>query len=778
MNERLSFGRCLSALRAFGQRVTPKATRRARKRINYHNAFADGAVQRKAERSNLLLVLHECSRTGAPLLGQALAIELAEKYNLLIWAGQDGEISPNLKSLSVKFGIGFGTATENRRLVTELNRAFPLKIAVVNSVESTPAAISISAAGVPILALVHEYAEYTFPQDKLDRLMLAADRCIYPSDCVMESVARALEQYRGARPRHGIVRPQGLLPAEMTARSRGTPPPPGLIKRIEGKKLVLSAAFVHIRKGVDLFIQTAGQLAAMPGGEDVHFLWIGAGYHPEYDAGYGAWIAAAIDRMGLKQKVTMLDAQASLEWAFDRADIYFLPSRLDPFPNVAVDAMQANLPIVCFDKAGGIAEFMRRHSAQGRVVPHLNTAVAAEAILELLHNPPESLEGGKYGQENSKIVEQHLNFDQYLAIVHEEMDKACHAHQWRADQVNEIDVSHFFDADFYDPDRQKPKQTKEALEEYVLLASKGLVTRCSRPGFDDLAYLAKHMCDTPPGLAPLAHALRSDKKPPRSHDCVVVDPSCPIDTSPGSVDSELNIALHAHLYYSETIKDFSRLLIDSGVRCDLFVSTKDTDTAEELGRSLQGFTSGQIQIRVTPNCGRDIGPMITEFGSTLLGGNYDLIGHLHGKKTLAQGSSFPANEWRQYLWAHLLGSRQSWNELCKSFCDDQQLGLVFPEDRRCVGWSDNLPAALNIAKRLKLSSPLPPSPIFPLGNMFWARPRAIASLLNSGLDWADYPTEPLDRDGTVLHALERLLPTICEDANYRWKTIYIRGTGW
>jgi lipopolysaccharide biosynthesis protein len=57
--------------------------------------------------------------------------------------------------------------------------------------------------------------------------------------------------------------------------------------------------------------------------------------------------------------------------------------------------------------------------------------------------------------------------------------------------------------------------------------------------------------------------------------------------------------------------------------------------------------------------------------------------------------------------------------------------------------------------------------------MFWARPEALAPLLRLGLTWDAYPREPLHNDGTILHALERLLALVAEEAGYHYETTYL-----
>ena len=105
----------------------------------------------------------------------------------------------------------------------------------------------------------------------------------------------------------------------------------------------------------------------------------------------------------------------------------------------------------------------------------------------------------------------------------------------------------------------------------------------------------------------------------------------------------------------------------------------------------------------------------------------------------------------------------------------KDFGLIFPEEPHLCDWDDNLAIAKELANRAGLPAPLPPFFEFPVGTMFWARPKALAPLLELELDWDDYPEEPLANDGTILHALERLLAFAAQKQGFTYATVHIPG---
>ena len=71
--------------------------------------------------------------------------------------------------------------------------------------------------------------------------------------------------------------------------------------------------------------------------------------------------------------------------AYELSDILFLSSRLDPLPNVAIDAMFNRLPVICFDNTTGIADHLKENGlGEDCVIPYLNVEQAALRLAELI----------------------------------------------------------------------------------------------------------------------------------------------------------------------------------------------------------------------------------------------------------------------------------------------------------------------------------------------------------------------------------------------------------
>ncbi len=740
-------------------------------RPDFTSCITQGEAEFDSGKPTLLVANHEASRTGAPLVGLNVGVAFADTHNVVAYLGAPGPLQRDFAARSCAVVTGPFSALDAEYLLRHLKETHQLSAVLMNSVETDAFAPAALQAGLPSVALVHEFAEYTLPTGRMSAVVELVDRVITPASLIRDSVQAELLATRSGRANNLVVRPQGALPslpgddaaedlAEDDIRaSIGAAPGP------EKVKVVLGAGRVQMRKGVDLFVQTAAEARRIVG-DGIRFVWVGDGYSPGTDVQYSAWVADMVRRLDLENHVFFLPAQSSLDALFAVSDVFYLPSRLDPFPNVALDALRAGRAVVCFDRATGVVDALSnapgRKAAAGAAVPYCDVKEAAKALVRLLQ-PAEA----KRALGNAALARRHFAFADYAAAISEELTAAAALREAAVRAADAVFACGRFDAAFHDnlPAPAEPSRLRAAVRDYVARGQKGIVACNPCPGFNE-GVARLRLAQPGPALA------GADTSP--THRCVVLG-----DEAPPA--APLRAALHLHLHYPELAPEFAaRLSAARGAGqapLDLILTTTSDARRIEVEYAFRGHKGGSVRIVVVPNRGRDIGPFLTEVGPLVQDSGYDVIGHLHGKRSLAVDATL-GDRWRGFLLDTLLGGTAGLPAIWALFAGDPDLGLVFAEDRHCVGWSKNRPDAEALAARMRPVPVLPEWPVFPIGTMFWARPAAVAPFWALGLGPQDLPGEPVAYDGTALHAVERMLPAVCESTGHGWCTVHRKGAGW
>ena len=97
---------------------------------------------------------------------------------------------------------------------------------------------------------------------------------------------------------------------------------------------------------------------------------------------------------------------------------------------------------------------------------------------------------------------------------------------------------------------------------------------------------------------------------------------------------------------------------------DLLVSVTNPAAGEVAKACLRDYSQGSVDVRVFDNCDRDLGPLLSGFGKTILE-RYDIIGHMHTKKSVGiySGEAF-VQHWVQFLYANLFRMSTRWRIIC------------------------------------------------------------------------------------------------------------------
>lgn len=233
------------------------------------------------------------------------------------------------------------------------------------------------------------------------------------------------------------------------------------------------------------------------------------------------------------------------------------------------------------------------------------------------------------------------------------------------------------------------------------------------------------------------------------------------------------IAAFVHCFYPDVLPLILQRLQNIPGDVDLYLSTNVEEKKAEIAELTASWRKGRVEIRIFPNRGRDIAPKFVGFKDVY--SRHDLFVHLHTKKSSHAGDILSG--WRDYLLDNLLGSPEIVRSNLSLF-DDPKIGVVFPQHffkvRTMLNWGFDYdmarallaPMGVSLNKNLTLE--------FPSGSMFWGRTDALNPLLESKLQFLDFPEEAGQIDGTIAHAIERSLLMIVESRGYEWLKVVQR----
>jgi glycosyltransferase involved in cell wall biosynthesis len=187
-----------------------------------------------------------------------------------------------------------------------------------------------------------------------------------------------------------VVIPQGVGEAAWQTEAR-----PGYLRercggRAGDRPIVLFLSRLHPKKGVtDYLLPAFARLRADA------FLAI-AGGPDEHEPGYECEVRAAVERLGLSERVALLGPVRPAErwWLFDGAAVFVLPSHSENFGIVVMEALARGLPVL-ISQGVQCGDHVLRAEA-GRVVP-LDVGDVAAGLDDLLGREQARREMGRRG---------------------------------------------------------------------------------------------------------------------------------------------------------------------------------------------------------------------------------------------------------------------------------------------------------------------------------------------------------------------------------------------
>jgi len=251
------------------------------------------------------------------------------------------------------------------------------------------------------------------------------------------------------------------------------------------------------------------------------------------------------------------------------------------------------------------------------------------------------------------------------------------------------------------------------------------------------------------------------------------------DTDQGGVDpSTLRVGVLAHIFYP----DMADELLDLADRLPGGYTLVATTTTEEKREQIlqvlvaRGRTGDEVRV-VPSNRGRDITAFLIACRDVLASDRFDVVVKLHTKRSPQAGFN-RARHFRSLLFDNLLHSEGYATNALRLFAEHPSLGMAFPpmvhRGYPTLGraWFTNRPAAEKLAERLGIDIVFDDvSPVAAYGSMFFARPAALAPLVDADLRFEDFPDEGGYADGGMAHVVERLFAYAAISEGYQVRTI-------
>lgn len=333
-------------------------------------------------RARVLLIGHDAYPAGAQMLLLQIGRQMMRGHGVAVefLLLGDGALLPAYSQLATTHVARDRVALAQRIAAA---RAAGVTRALVNTSAAAHIIAQLDSAGIEAVLLVHEMP-LILAANRLARGAAAgaalARRVIFPAACVRDVFPNS-ERIEAERQR---ILPQGLYRAvafDAAARERvraelGVP---------EEAALVLGAGHGDMRKGFDLFLQVA-RLARRQSAP-MHFCWVGT-----LDPGMEVYLAPEISAACATGTFHVPGFQTDMAAWLSAADVFALPSREDPYPSVALEAMAAGLGVAAFAGAGGISELLGDPAALvsrgldgriGAVVPMADTGALLQALAAL-----------------------------------------------------------------------------------------------------------------------------------------------------------------------------------------------------------------------------------------------------------------------------------------------------------------------------------------------------------------------------------------------------------
>lgn len=240
------------------------------------------------------------------------------------------------------------------------------------------------------------------------------------------------------------------------------------------------------------------------------------------------------------------------------------------------------------------------------------------------------------------------------------------------------------------------------------------------------------------------------------------------------------VALIMHIYFDDLVDYCLEYAKSMPEYADIIITTNKDSIKNDILQKKDRIICNELKVRVIPNRGRSESAILVAVKDIVM--NYDIVCFAHDKKSLQVKPALIGESFSYKCFENILGSKDYVNNILNLFKENKHIGLACPTPPNaaefysvlgCLEWGPNFEVTKNLLEDLNVKVPLSEEkpPMSPLGGMFWFRPKALKAFYDRNFDYDDFPLEPIEVNGTMLHAIERAYPLVAQYHGYY--TMYI-----
>ncbi|MGX2030828.1 glycoside hydrolase family 99-like domain-containing protein [Methylocaldum gracile] len=370
------------------------------------NALTGSQMFPREERK-VVLVTHDAYPHGAQLLALNLARTLNEEFgfHIDVVCLEDGPLKSDFARWARVHDLN-GKDPRGQQAVSLAERLYESghRCALVNTTVSGYFLETLASNGFRCVALIHELhgvLNQMGLQGQAKTIADHASKIVFPASEVAVSF-NAIAPCESAKVH---IRPQGLYKRRDKSVDRFTHR-----KRLrqqlglpDDAQVVLGVGYADHRKGIDLFVDAGLEMA--PRTPRARWVWLG-----HWEQGMRDHVINKLTKFPeLQDRFIFPGLQTDTELFYGGADVFALTSREDPFPSVVLEALDACLPVVGFEGAGGFVGLLSEGC--GRLVPKENAEAFASAVADLLEK---SGERERLGLRGAELISRLFSFRHYI----------------------------------------------------------------------------------------------------------------------------------------------------------------------------------------------------------------------------------------------------------------------------------------------------------------------------------------------------------------------------